>query len=326
MKIALKVLLGLLLFIAVLAGGGYFYMHAAYPKVSDAPDISVELTPERIARGEYLAWNVSSCIECHSTRDFSRFAGPVATEKGLGAGGEKFGEEMGLPGNFHAPNITPFALKDWTDGEIYRAITSGVSRDGRPLFPIMPWPNYGRMDREDIYSIIAYLRTLEPVESAVPTSKASFPMNLIMRTMPADASHEQRPSPGNRIPYGRYMVTAAACGDCHTMMDKGDPLPGMEYAGGFEFILPIGVVRSANITPDRETGIGNWTEEMFIQRFRMYADSVFVEPTLGPTDFNTPMPWRLYANMTDEDLRAMYAYLQSLTPVQHQVERFTPVQ
>ncbi|MBR9978812.1 MAG: cytochrome c [Bacteroidetes bacterium] len=325
MKIAWKLLSGFVSLLILVAGGGYFWMQTAYPNVSDAPDITVEITAKRIARGEYLAWNVSSCIECHSTRDFTRFAGPVKHE-GIGAGGERFGEEMGLPGDFYAPNITPFALKEWTDGELYRAITAGVSRDGRPLFPIMPYPNYSRMDKEDIYSIIAYLRTLAPVESTVPTSKANFPMNLIMRTIPADARHEKRPSPESRLPYGRYVVTAAACADCHTMREKGEPLPGMEYAGGFEFTLPVGVVRSANITPDSETGIGSWTEEMFIQRFRMYADSVFTEPVLGPTDFNTPMPWRLYANMTDEDLRAIYAYLQSIKPVKHLVERFTPPQ
>ncbi len=323
MKIAQKILIGLVIVAAVIVGGGYLWLHAAFPKVSDAPDITVERTPERVARGEYLAQHVTGCIDCHSTRDFTRFAGPIVAGT-LGKGGERFGEEMGLPGTFYAPNITPYHLKDWTDGELYRAIVSGVSRDGRPLFPIMPYPSFGKMDKEDIYAIIAYIRSLEPIESTAPESSASFPMNLIMRTIPADPAHLRRPSPSDKIAYGKYMITAAGCADCHTRMEKGEPLPGMDYAGGFAFPLPSGMLHSANITPDAETGIGSWSEDMFVQRFRAYTDSMFIEPQLGPSDFNTIMPWRLLASMHEEDLRAIYAYLRTVKPVKNQVERFIP--
>lgn len=78
----------------------------------------------------------------------------------LGAGGEKFDRTMNFPGEFYSKNITPFALKKWTDGGIYRAITSGVSKDGHPFFPVMPYPNYNQMATEDVYSLIAYLRSL----------------------------------------------------------------------------------------------------------------------------------------------------------------------
>ncbi len=323
MKIARKILLGLLVLIVVLVGGGYVWLQAAYPSVGAAPDISIEITPERIARGEYLATSVTVCVDCHSTRDYSKFAGPVI-DGTIGKGGERFGEEMDLPGTFYAPNITPFNLQDWTDGEIYRAITAGVSKDGRPLFPLMPYLDYGMMDKEDIYSIIAYLRSLEPIEYTAPASTANFPMSLIMRTIPGEAKHARRPSPTNRIEYGRYMASAAGCAHCHTPMEEGEPLPGKDFAGGAEMPMPIGTLRSANLTPDKETGIGNWTEEMFLQRFRAYSDSAYVEPALGPKDFNTIMPWRLYAKMTADDLRAIYAYLRSVKPVKNAVERFTP--
>ncbi|MBE0645441.1 MAG: c-type cytochrome [Bacteroidetes bacterium] len=323
MKIARNILLGLLVLAVVIVGGGYVWLNAAYPKVSEAPDISIERTPERIERGEYLAWHVAGCVDCHSTRDFTRFAGPVVAGT-IGNGGEKFGEDMGLPGDFYAPNITPTHLKDWTDGEIYRAIVSGVSKDGHPLFPIMPYPNFGRMDKEDIYAIIAYIRTLDPVENTVQKSDVKFPMNLIMRTIPSDPTHESRPSPSNKVAYGKYMITMAGCADCHTQMVKGEPVPGMDYAGGYELPLPGGTLRSANITPDTETGIGGWTEDMFVQRFRAYTDSLYVEPELGPTDFNTIMPWFLYSRMKDEDLRAIYAYLRTVKPVKNAVEHFTP--
>ncbi len=78
----------------------------------------------------------------------------------------------------------------------------------------------------------------------------------------------------------------------------------MDFAGGFEFKMPIGTLRSANITPDSQTGIGNWTEEAFVSRFKMYADSSYQAPVLGKSDFNTIMPWRMYAGMKDSDLKA----------------------
>jgi len=325
MKTLLKILLGIVAVVAVLAVGGVIYLNTGYPDVGEAPDITVERTPERTARGEYLALHVSMCIDCHSERDYTRFAAPVKSGT-YGKGGELFGEQMGLPGNFYASNLTPANLKDWTDGELYRAITSGVGRDGRPLFPIMPYTHYGKMTREDIYSIIAYLRTLEPIEHAVPQSEASFPMSLIMRTIPREANHAASiPPPDDLIAYGKYVINAAGCAECHTPMEKGEFIEGMEYAGGMEFPLPAGTVRAMNITPDTETGIGGWTEEMFVQRFRSYVDSLYAEPQLGPGDFNTIMPWRMYAGMTDQDLRAMFAYLKNeVKPVKNAVVRFTP--
>jgi len=325
MKTLLKILLGIVGVLAILAVGGVIYLNSAYPDVSEAPDITVERTPDRIARGEYLAMHVSMCIDCHSEREYSRFAAPVKTGT-YGQGGELFGEQMGLPGNFYASNLTPANLGEWTDGELYRAITSGVGRDGRPLFPIMPYTHYGKMTREDIYSIIAYLRTLEPIEHDVPVSEAAFPMSLIMRTIPREPNHAASiPSTDDPVAYGKYVINAAGCAECHTPMEKGEFIEGMEYAGGMEFPLPGGTVRAVNITPDAETGIGGWTEEMFVQRFRSYADSVYAEPQLGPSDFNTIMPWRMYAGMTDQDLRAIFTYLKNeVKPVNNAVVRYTP--
>lgn len=325
MKTLLKIVLGLVGILVVVAVGGILYLNSAFPDVGDPEDISVEATPERIERGRYLALHVSMCIDCHSERDWSRFAGPVVPGS-EGRGGELFGENMGLPGNFYAANLTPHHLGEWTDGELFRAITTGVSRDGRPLFPLMPYKTYGKMTREDIYSIIAYLRSLPTINYDAEESEANFPMNLIMRTIPAEASFADAvPDPSDRLAYGKYMTEAAGCMDCHTPSDHGTPIEGMDYAGGMEFPLPIGTVRALNITPDTETGIGAWTEEMFVQRFRAYADSVYIDAPAGTLDYNTVMPWRMYAGMTDEDLRAIYSYLQEgVAAVNNQVVRFSP--
>jgi len=322
MRTVLK-LLGVLVLLAVFAAGaGIAYLALIFPKVAPAPDLKVASSPELVARGEYLALHVNVCIDCHSTRDWSRFSGPIVpgTE---GQGGQRFDQSMGLPGALYAQNITPAAIGSWTDGELLRAFTTGVSRDGRPMFPLMPYLSYGKMDPSDAQAVVAYLRGLKPIQNPVPDSKLDFPMNLIVRTIPHDAQPEKRPDPSDMLATGRYLATIGGCADCHTPQNKGARVPGMEFAGGFEFQFPDGaVVRSLNITLDPETGIGGWDKAFFIQRFKKYAEAQ--QPAVKPGEFNTVMPWTQYAGMTEDDLGAIYEYLRTVKPVQHDVQRYTP--
>lgn len=80
-------------------------------------------------------------------------------------------------------------LGSWSDGEIYRAIAEGVNREGRPMFPMMPFLAIGKLDKEDVLSIIAYLRSLRPAGAEQPANSLSFPFNLIARTIPVPAQH-----------------------------------------------------------------------------------------------------------------------------------------
>lgn len=319
-----RFLVGVVGIVLVVIAGAIAYFYLFYPNVEAAPNISVEASPSQIERGEYLANHVVLCIDCHSTRDWSKFAGPIipGTE---GKGGEKFGPEMGFPGTFYSKNITPHNLKDWTDGEIFRAITSGVSKDGTPFFPVMPYPYYNRMDPRDVKAIIAYIRTLEPIESTVPASKPDFPMNFIMRTIPQpyDTTTAKRPSPEDIREYGKYMVTIGACNDCHTPKQNGQPVMEQYMAGGTEFNMPFGTVRSANLTPDTATGIGNWTEDQFVSTFKQYDVPVDSLPDPSKRGYNTLMPWKMYSGMKEEDLKAIFAYLQSLEPQKNKVDKFT---
>lgn len=250
MKKALLVigaLLGLALLVVVL---GWLYLLLTFPAVGPAPKLSVEATPERLARGKYLVENVAGCIDCHSSHDWNSYAAPIisGTE---GKGGEKF---LGEFGALYAPNITPAAIGDWSDGELYRAITAGVNKDGKALFPLMPYLNYARMSNNDLKAVIAYVRALKPIENQPPARVLNFPLNLIVRTMPKAAAPRQAPDKSDRVAYGKYLATMASCADCHSPQVKGAPLPGMDFAGGFEISLPDGrIVRSANITPDKET-------------------------------------------------------------------------
>lgn len=318
-----RVILLLLLFVVLAVTGIVSFIKLALPNVGKAPDLKIELTPERIDRGSYLANHVTVCIDCHSSREWTEFAGPLKPGS-TGAGGEQFNQMMGFPGNFYAPNITPYHLKNWTDGELYRVITTGVNKDGKALFPVMPYKSYGKMDNEDIYAIIAYLRTLPSQKTEVPASKADFPVNILINTMPAKATPGIKPAETDKVAYGGYLYNASACADCHTPQDKGAPIEGLENAGGFAFRFPGGTTYSSNITPDKETGIGTWTETQFVSRFKAFTDSAYQAGKVGPGGFQTVMPWTMYAKMKQEDLAAIYAYLQTVKPVKHAVVRFQP--
>lgn len=323
LRIALKVLLGIVGLLVLLVLGGYAYVMTAYPDVGPPPEIDVESTPAQIERGRNLAEHVAVCIDCHSTRDYSKFSGPIVPGS-EGQGGEVFTEEMGFPGTFYARNITPHNIGDWSDGELYRLITSGVAREGDPIFPVMPYPAYGRMDTADVKAIIAYIRTLEPIDHETPASEPNFPMNVIMQLMPAPPDPIERPPADDTIAAGEYLVRVGACQDCHTPMAQGQSVDSMYLAGGRVFAMPGGdTLRSANITPDRSTGIGNWSARKFVDRFKQHEKSYEKVRAVPQGEFNTLMPWTMYAGMTEEDLRAIYKYLQTVPAKNNSVQIFS---
>lgn len=318
LKYAAYVVIAVILIIVA----GVSYITLALPDVGKPEDIKVEATPQRIERGKYLANHVTLCMDCHSTRDWTKFAGPML-EGTEGKGGEKFTAADGFPGNVEVPNITPYNLGRWTDGELFRAITTGVKKDGSAIFPLMPWPYYSKMDREDLYSIIAYIRSLKPIKTDYPKSTLDFPLNILVHTMPKKASLGTRPDEKDTLKYGEYLVTSAACMECHSQVDKGKIIPGMEYAGGREFVIPgYGAVKSSNITSDKETGLGSWTKAQFVNRFKVYADT-----TKGPAgvklhEYQSIMPWYKYAGLKTSDLEAIYAYVKTIKPVKNQFVKF----
>ncbi len=296
------------------------YFNTTYPKVDPPSTEVVEATPERLARGKYLAINVTGCIACHSTRDWTMYAGPIVPGN-YGKGGEILSDEFGT---IIMNNITPYGISDWTDGELMRLITNGVTKDNKAVFPIMPYLSYNNLTEEDLYSIVAYIRSLEPIENTVPESSLNFPLNFIIKTIPPQSynpSHEV--DRNNKIAYGKYLTKIAVCGDCHTPFEKGEPIKGLEFAGGNEFKFPFGTVRSVNITPDEDTGIGVWDVDDFVDRFKNFDPDSSEAIPVEPDEFNTPMPWTMYAGMTREDLASIYEYLKTLKPVNNEVERFT---
>lgn len=317
----LKILGIIILIIAIIIAAVIGYVKIALPGIPVDENIKVEITPERVERGEYLANHMMACMDCHSTRDWSKFSGPLVPGT-LGKGGELFDETMGLPGKFISPNITPYNLKDWSDGEIFRAITAGVKKDGTPIFPIMPYHSYGKANKEDIYSVIAYLRQLKSIDFENGNSEPNFPMGIIMHLMPAEPTFSKIPPKSQKVEYGKYVTTISGCADCHTPLEKGQPVMEKAFAGGREFEMPFGTLTSPNITPDKNTGIGNWSKEMFIARFKNYDLSHYNPPKVDmKKDFQTIMPWTMYAEMDTTDLEAIYEYLMSKSPIDNQITR-----
>lgn len=322
LKLFVRTLGGLFITLAIGTAAGAAYFLGRYPGVGPAPSVRIRVTAGLIERGQYLANHVTRCIECHSTRTWTMFSGPIVagTE---GAGGERFDNELGYPGTLYAANITPAALGQWTDGEILRAIVSGVTRDGRAMFPVMPYPNYRALSEADAEAIVAYIRTLKPIVRNIAPSRLDFPMSLRVRMIPKPYAAQPSPDRSDLVAYGQYLVTIASCTTCHAHPEGGESIHGMEYAGGADFKLPEGGrVQSANITPDSDTGIGSWPREFFIARFRESASAATQRFPLTDRRFNTIMPWTMYGGMTDEDLGAIYAYLRTVGPVRNRVTPF----
>jgi mono/diheme cytochrome c family protein len=319
-----RILLSILAIAIVVPAGGLAYLYLRKPATAPPSGIKVAMTPERIARGQYLFEVVADCDGCHSQRDFTRIAGPVVPA-GRGRGVNMSELVAELPGMVVARNITPdteTGLGAWTDGEKIRAIREGIGRDGRALFPMMPYGGFRRMSDEDVESVVAYMNTLTPVRYPLPVTKLDFPLPLMIKSAPQPAGTVPPPDRSDRLKYGEYLVTVAGCGGCHTPAERGAPIAGKEFAGGEKFAAPAyGTVYSANITPDRETGIGKWDEEFFVKKFYDYREYAEHGPPAmtNPEQF-TVMPWLTLCRLSREDLGAIYTYLMTLKPVRNAVE------
>jgi mono/diheme cytochrome c family protein len=128
------------------------YVYWALPRVAATNlELHAADSSEALARGKYLAENVAICMDCHSTRDFSRYSGPVDPST-HGVGGEVFGHARGFPGEIVAGNITPdnkTGIGAWSDAQLAQAITGGVAADGRALFPLMNYAGFSQLCRSD---------------------------------------------------------------------------------------------------------------------------------------------------------------------------------
>jgi mono/diheme cytochrome c family protein len=222
-----------------------------------------------------------------------------------------------LPGRVVAPNITSDAATGvgaWTDDELARAVREGVSRDGRALFPMMPYEHFRHMSDEDLASIIVFLRTVPPIRRELPKTEIILPVKYLMRNAPEPVTQpisSDQANSSDPVKRGAYLVMMADCAGCHTPQVRGQAVAGMDLAGGMPLTGPWGTVASANITPD-DSGIKYYDEALFVQALRTgYVRARELKPI---------MPYGEYGHMTDDDLKAMFAYLRTVKPVKHRVD------
>lgn len=272
--------------------------------------------PDRLARGAYLAKGVTPCLVCHSQVDPSEMWVP---KPGTEGGGQPWPEPA--LSFVVAPNITPdreTGAGDWSDDAIARAVREGIGHDGRTLFPLMPYKKFRHMSDEDLASVVSYIRTLPPIRRQLPTSAIPFPIDRLINNEP-EPLETAVPAPDLSTPEkrGQYIATLAVCGDCHTTMDdQNQPIAGMDFAGGNTVEIPGKPrVATANLTPS-PNGIPYYTEELFL--------GVIRTGHVGSREISDVMPWRFFRNMTDEDLKSVFAYLKTLAPVDHFVDNSLP--
>ncbi|MFL9919516.1 cytochrome c [Paraburkholderia fungorum] len=208
-----------------------------------------------IARGKYLTV-AADCAGCHTTEGGKPFAGGLA---------------FTLPfGTIYSPNITPDrenGIGAWSDAEFARAMRSGVGRHGEDLYPAFPYTSYAMLSNDDVLAIRAYLATLAPVDTPAPANALAFPFNQrpIMRGWKLlfldSKPFAPDPARGGAWNRGAYLVNGLAhCSECHTPRN-------LMFARKLDEALSGGVVdgwKAWNITPDKETGIGQWTDAQLV--------------------------------------------------------------
>lgn len=306
------------------AGSTFAFLYFRRPASAPALEIRVAMTPERIARGQYI-YTLADCDGCHSEHDITKQYWPVV-ESGRGKG-----NFIGVEGpvTLSIPNITPdleTGIGRWTDGEKIRAIREGIHKDGSVLFPMMPYEQYKYMSDNDVQAVVAYLNSLKPIRHDSPRTTVSFPVNLLIKGAPAPVKGIiGTPSPSDKRLYGEYLTTVGVCVVCHTEETRGQINRGKLFAGGRRFELLGNTVLSANITPDKATGIGDWDLNRFLERFRKHREPEKNLPQFSKELF-TLMPWRSLAKLSDRDLEAIYTYLMSQRAVENKVVTHPPLE
>ncbi len=243
-----------------------------------------------LARGEHLVRAISACDGCH----------------GPDLGGMVLLDEPGIM-TLYGPNLTRGeggAGARLSDEEWVRAIRHGVDSDGKPLI-LMPAQNYRWMTDEDLGAVLAFIRSLPPVDNAVPAPRLGPMGYLLALTEPgmvpaAQFDHREPPAsgvePGVTVAYGGYLVAIGTCRDCHGQHLNGRPLPPM-----------LNEPPARNLTPAGQ--LAGWSEEDFIHTVRTGV-------TPGGHTLREPMAGVLPSlqRQTDDELRAIFLYLESLPP------------
>lgn len=307
-------IVGILLGVVVLvvAGVATFISFSGIPSyATNPPDIKVAADSTMIAEGRRLATLV--CNQCHMNQD-----------------GSLTGKEMlEMPiqfGRAWSANITKhkkYGAGRYTDGELAYLLRTGVKRDGSYAPPWMP--KFPHLSDYDLQSVIAYLRSdlpeLKPSDkqqqACEPSFFTKFLCQVVFKPLPFPEGPVTSPDPSDKIAYGEYLATAKLdCFGCHSAnfetqnIMEPNKTPGYFGGGNPMPNLSGEIIYTGNLTPDKATGLGSWTEEKFIKAIKFGQKDN--EPSL-----RYPMP--PFAVVTDEEASAIWAYLKSIPAIENDV-------
>lgn len=285
------IVIGGLLLLAVLAVGMlYLVGRGMLTKTYEVEVQMVDIPQDEaaLARGQHLSEAVVTCSGCH-TADL---------------GGDEFLNDPTI-GVIYSSNLTSGsngAGARYSDEDWVRAIAYGVAPDGRGLM-VMPSHNFHNMSDEDLGAVIAYVKSMPPVDRHTDAPQLKF-MAVVMSALGAfgdlpveQIDHSQprpvAPDPGVSAEYGAYLLTMGDCRGCHSPnLAGGRPIPSDPWA--------------LNITPGGE--LGGWTEADFITLMRDGRRP-------SGAAISKKMPYEIYGKQTDEELQALWLYLSSLEPL-----------
>lgn len=261
--------------------------------------IAATATPAEtmLDRGRYLVEGPAACGNCHTgpVPGTPLFAGFTINEGHWSA---------------HAQNLTPASrIASWSDAELGRAIREGLRPDGSVIGPPMPIHLYRGLSDSDLAAIVAYIRALDPVETA-PSENAAYPFPLPPSYGPSIDTVADV-SPDNPVAYGAYLAGPVAhCTDCHSIADGRPDLENNLGGGGHVWSGPWGQSVASNITSHAD-GLAGYSDDEIARMVRegVRPDGSRMMP---------PMGYGYYAGITDEDMAAIIAFLRTLPPLPDQ--------
>jgi len=308
--------LGYVLLLVIAAAAGF----AAYVAVTGIPtyapghvNLKVEVVPAKVERGRKYASML--CISCHLDPSTGKLTG------------KRLADVPAVFGEAYSRNITRnpvFGIGSWTDGELAYLLRTGITRTGRYTPPWMP--KYPHMSDDDLESIIAFLRSDDPVIAPVslnppgiskPSFLTKFLTHSAFKPLPYPESPIVTPAMSDEIPYGKYLSVNLGCFACHSAnfrtVNELEPEKSAGYMGGGNPLPDLSgqIVRSANITPD-ETGLARWSEADFTRAVRtgIRPDHTVLRYPMSP------MP-----ELSEADTAAIYAYLRTVPKIHNVVAR-----
>jgi mono/diheme cytochrome c family protein len=270
-------------------------------------------TREQIARGKYVFGAAAGC-GCHTV-----------PKQPLNAGGRKYD---GPFGTVYSSNITPdptTGIGKWTDEQIIVATRAGRRPSGERLIPVHPYTVFNGMFEQDLKDVVAYLRSVPPVNRAAPAKKISVPLfeSVFLPAWLATFAAVETPpksAPTSGPARGEYLTRAVShCGECHTPRTMTMAVDNTRFlAGNPKGRGPEGSA-VPNITPDRETGIGGWSEEQITDYLETgnkpdgdVSGGLMMEVIQGTSAG--------YKDLTKADRQAIAKYLKSIPAVKNRIE------